>query len=336
MQHYSLLPQLSWNDIEFLQPFNYLSSPLKHFEPYLENGPRDPTALIAWIWYGTQVAQLYFPTWKYEVGAKQGQGRGEQGLNVFYPALPISIMLEWAAGGEGFPFWVPMGVLPQHVLNIYCEVSASASVLVSRVQVRKVCGCCHFMSFFLSANFRHKVKNYGLWGAFFAYFPKPLKVSAFVPANGHCFHSHLFSLFYLCRCLTCSWWDFFLNKNIRRNIALCKSKLWKQTTHQNRCSNSLCSASAQSLPIFFPHVSAKTNLEGDISQRQIYLEQNIQTAQSFVMQLQQIENVRFYLTQLKLKANKASVISTSRQVIVSQGIIFVLHRQQEDRQVIIH
>lgn len=66
------------------------------------------------------------------------------------------------------------------------------------------------------------------------------------------------------------------------------------------------------------------------------MEQNIQTAQSFVMQLQQIENVRFYLTQLKLKANKASVISSSRQVIVSQGIIFVLHRQQEDRQVIIH
>lgn len=182
-------------------------------------------------------------------------------------------MLEWAAGGEGFPFWVPMGVLPQHVLNIYCGVSASASVLVSRVQVRKVCGCCHFMSFFLSANFRHKVKNYGLWDAFFAYFPKPLKVSVFVPANGHCFHSHLFSLFYLFRCLKCSWWgafplslkkkiiiwkqilamsEIFLNKNIRRNIALCIIKLWKQTTHKNRCSNSLCSASAQSLPIFFP------------------------------------------------------------------------------------
>lgn len=64
--------------------------------------------------------------------------------------MPISIMLEWAAGGEGFPFWVPMGVLPQHVLNIYCEVSASASVLVRRVQVRKVCGCCYFMSFFIS------------------------------------------------------------------------------------------------------------------------------------------------------------------------------------------
>lgn len=213
------------------------------------------------------------------------------------------------------------------------------------------------MSFFLSANFRHKVKNYGLWDAFFAYFPKPLKVSVFVPANGHCFHSHLFSLFYLCRCLKCSWlgafplslkkkviiWkqilamsEIFFHKNIRRNIALCIIKLWKQTTHQNRCSNSLCSASAQSLPIFFPHVSAKTNLEGDISQTQIYLEQNIQTAQSFVMQLQQIENVRFYLIQLKLKANKASVISSSRQVIVSQRIIFVLHRQQEDRQVIIH
>lgn len=36
--------------------------------------------------------------------------RAEQGLNVFYPAMPISIMLEWAAGDEGFPFWVPMGV----------------------------------------------------------------------------------------------------------------------------------------------------------------------------------------------------------------------------------
>lgn len=56
---------------------------------------------------------------------------------MFYPAMPISIMLEWAAGGEVFPFWVPMGVLPQHVLNIYYEVSASASVLVRRVQVEK-------------------------------------------------------------------------------------------------------------------------------------------------------------------------------------------------------
>lgn len=123
----------------------------------------------------------------------------------------------------------------------------------------------------------------------------------------------------------------FFKTKIEKNVALCISKIWKQTTLQNRYPKFLMQWQRTKFDNFFPHVSAKTNLEGDISQRQIYLEQNIQTAQRFVMQLQQIENARFYLIQLKLKANKASVMSSSRQVIVSQSIIFVLHRQREDR-----
>lgn len=97
--------------------------------------------------------------------------------------------------------------------------------------------------------------------------------------------------------------------------------MYKQTLKTNNTSKQMLKFLMQcqrtKFTNFFPHISAKTNLEGDISQRQIYLEQNIQTAQSFVMQLQHIENVQFYLIQLKLKANKASVISSSRQVIVS-------------------
>lgn len=69
---------------------------------------------------------------------------------MFYPALPISIMLEWAAGGEGFPFSGAYGSFATTCVEYLLGVSASASVLVRRVQVRKVFACCHFMAFFIS------------------------------------------------------------------------------------------------------------------------------------------------------------------------------------------
>lgn len=69
---------------------------------------------------------------------------------MFYPALPISIMLEWAAGGEGFPFSGACGSFATTCVEyLLGGVSASASVLVRRVQVRKVFGCCHVMALFI-------------------------------------------------------------------------------------------------------------------------------------------------------------------------------------------
>lgn len=48
----------------------------------------------------------------------------------------------------------------------------------------------------------------------------------------------------------------------------------------------------------------KKNLEGDLSQRQIYLEQNIENAPSIVMQLQRIEECTVLLDKIKAQSRQ--------------------------------